>query len=59
VNMASRMQETGLPDEIQVSEFTCNLLKDHNQSKDKYRLEPRGLVQVKGKGEVNTYLLKD
>ena len=53
VNMASRMEQTGLPDTIQVSEFTYNLLKN------KCRLESRGLVQVKGKGEVNTYLLKD
>jgi guanylate cyclase len=53
VNMASRMEETSLPDTIQVSELTYNLLKN------KCRLESRGLVQVKGKGKVNTYLLKE
>jgi adenylate cyclase len=52
VNMASRMEKTSFPDVIQVSELTYHLLKD------KYKLESRGLVLIKGKGEVNTYLLK-
>ena len=52
VNMASRMEKTGLPDTIQVSEFTYNLLKDS------HILQPRGLIEIKGKGEVNTYFLK-
>jgi guanylate cyclase len=52
VNMASRMEKTGLPDTIQVSEATYQLLKTH------HTLEPRGLIEIKGKGEVNTYLLK-
>jgi guanylate cyclase len=52
VNMASRMEQTALPGTIQVSEATQKLLK-----KD-YKLESRGLIEVKGKGEVNTYLLK-
>ena len=52
VNMASRMEKTGLPDTIQVSEFTYQLLKAH------HTLESRGLIAIKGKGEVNTYLLK-
>ncbi len=52
VNMASRMEKTGLPDTIQVSEFTYNLLKDS------HTFEPRGLIEIKGKGEVNTYFLK-
>jgi adenylate cyclase len=53
VNMASRMEKTGLPGTIQVSEATYELLKT------KHTLESRGLIQIKGKGEVNTYLLKD
>jgi adenylate cyclase len=52
VNMASRMEQTAMPDSIQVSEATYKLIK-----KD-YKLEARGLVQIKGKGEVNTYQLK-
>ena len=52
VNMASRMEKTSLSDSIQVSEVTYNLIKNN------YRLESRGLIEIKGKGEVNTYLLK-
>ena len=52
VNMASRMEKTGLPGTIQVSETTYQLLKNH------YTLESRGPIEIKGKGEVNTYLLK-
>lgn len=53
VNMASRMEQTGLVDEIQVSESTYALLKEN------YTFETRHDVQVKGKGLVNTYLLKN
>lgn len=53
VNMASRMEQTGLVDEIQVSESTYALLKND------YNFETRRDVQVKGKGLVNTYLLKN
>jgi len=52
VNMASRMEQTALPGTIQVSEATQKLLKND------YKLESRGLIEIKGKGEVNTYLLK-
>ncbi|MFL9610099.1 adenylate/guanylate cyclase domain-containing protein [Methylobacillus sp. Pita2] len=52
VNIASRMEHTGLPNEIQVSAATYELLKQD------YLLEPRHGVDVKGKGKVSTYLLK-
>lgn len=52
VNMASRMEQTALPGTIQVSEETYSLIKDD------YKFEARGLVKIKGKGEVNTYQLK-
>jgi adenylate cyclase len=52
VNMASRMEKTGLPGTIQVSDFTYQLLKA------KHKFKSRGLIEVKGKGEVNTYFLK-
>ena len=51
VNMASRMEKNGLPGMIQVSEFTYNLIKD------KHEFEARGLIPIKGKGKVNTYIL--
>lgn len=52
VNMASRMEKNGLPGMIQVSEFTYNLIKD------RHVFEARGLIPIKGKGKVNTYILK-
>ena len=52
VNMASRMEKTGLPGTIQVSDSTYQLLKA------KHKFKARGLIEVKGKGEVNTYFLK-
>lgn len=50
VNTASRMESSGIPGRIQVSESTYELLKD------KYRFENRGTVNVKGKGEMTTYM---
>ena len=52
VNMASRMEHYGLPNVIQVTEPCYMLLKDY------FEFEPRGLISVKGKGEVATYILK-
>lgn len=51
VNVASRMEHLSLPDVIQVTEPTYNLLRHH------YTFESRGAIAVKGKGEVNTYIL--
>lgn len=51
VNTASRMESHGIPGAIQVTESTYNLLKH------KYQLESRGNINVKGKGEMITYLL--
>jgi len=52
VNIASRMESHGIPSEIQVSEATYQLLKE------KFILERRGPIEIKGKGEMVTYLLK-
>ncbi|XP_055345480.1 adenylate cyclase type 3-like isoform X2 [Paramacrobiotus metropolitanus] len=52
VNVASRMESTGQPNSIQVTEETMLLLKQFG-----YRFESRGLVYVKGKGELATYCL--
>ncbi len=51
VNIASRMESQGLPGYIQVTEATYELLKD------KYIFEKRGLLLVKGRGEMITYWL--
>jgi class 3 adenylate cyclase len=52
VNTASRMESHGMGGEIQVTRATYEKLKDE------YVLEPRGAINVKGKGELETWLLK-
>ncbi len=54
VNTASRMESTGLPNEIQVTENFANSLQSYNIT-----CEERGEINIKGKGIVKTYLLKD
>src|SRR5688572_10186252 len=51
VNMASRMESHGTPDDIQITGATCALLDDE------FVTESIGLVQVKGKGEIETWRL--
>jgi class 3 adenylate cyclase len=51
VNTASRMQTTGVPGCIQVTERTRDLLGD------RYLFQERGRIQVKGKGQMRTYFL--
>ncbi|MEG4234915.1 adenylate/guanylate cyclase domain-containing protein [Microcoleus sp. Pol11C3] len=52
VNTASRMESHGLPGSIQVTETT------YQQLREKYSFENRGAIEVKGKGQMTTYLLK-
>jgi class 3 adenylate cyclase len=51
VNTASRMETTGVPGCIQVTERTRDLLGD------RYLFQERGMIQVKGKGKMLTYFL--
>jgi adenylate cyclase len=51
VNMASRMESHGTPDCIQITRSTWELLRDD------FMAEPLGLVDVKGKGTVETWRL--
>ncbi|MEG4403514.1 adenylate/guanylate cyclase domain-containing protein [Microcoleus sp. MON2_D5] len=51
VNTASRMESHGITGRIQVSHYTYELLQD------KYEFEDRGEIEIKGKGEMQTYLL--
>jgi class 3 adenylate cyclase len=51
VNTASRMESTGLPGRIQVTESTFKLLENQ------FEFEPRGPIEIKGKGAMNTFLL--
>ena len=52
VNMASRMEQTALTNTIQLSEETHQLIKQN------FDFSVRKQVQIKGKGKVNTYMLK-
>lgn len=52
VNTASRMESQGLPGRIQVTAATYERLCE------KFVFEERGVLQVKGKGEMVTYFLK-
>ncbi len=52
VNIASRMESSGMANGIQVTESTYLLLKD------RYICQPRGEVLIKGKGSMPTYWLQ-
>jgi class 3 adenylate cyclase len=51
VNTASRMESSGEPGKIQVSE---EFYRHINQD---YQCEPRGQIEIKGKGPMNLYFL--
>jgi guanylate cyclase len=52
VNTAARMESHGIPDAIQVTEDVYETLRD------RFSFTPRGPVQIRGKGEMTTYLLE-
>ncbi|MCZ6568159.1 MAG: adenylate/guanylate cyclase domain-containing protein [Actinobacteria bacterium] len=52
INSASRMESEGVPGRIQVTEDVYQRLRD------RYRFEPRGVIPVKGKGDMRTYFLE-
>jgi guanylate cyclase len=51
VNTASRMEYQGTPNRIQVTRATCELLRED------FELELRGTIEVKGKGQMETWYL--
>jgi class 3 adenylate cyclase len=53
VNMASRMESTGVPGSIQVTRSV------YEQLKDEYEFEKRGAIDVKGKGLIETWLVHE
>jgi class 3 adenylate cyclase/HAMP domain-containing protein len=53
VNTASRMESHGVPGRIHVTEAT------YQQLKDEFDFESRGTMEIKGKGMMQTYLLKE
>lgn len=52
VNVASRMDSTGVLDHIQVTQEVCDILQPRG-----YPLQCRGSIEVKGKGSMVTYFL--
>jgi adenylate cyclase len=52
VNIASRMESHGIPGRVQVSAATYELITAQ------YECEPRGTVQIKGVGPMETYLVR-
>lgn len=53
VNVASRMDSTGVLDQIQVTQDVYNILEPRG-----YKLKCRGKINVKGKGSMITYILQ-
>jgi len=53
VNVASRMDSTGVLDHIQVTEEVHEIVKDNTA----YSFNCRGSINVKGKGTMTTYLM--
>ncbi|XP_055549129.1 uncharacterized protein LOC129732346 [Wyeomyia smithii] len=53
VNTASRMESTGSSWRIHMSQQTCDLLEQAGG----YVIEPRGPIEIKGKGKMHTYWL--
>lgn len=52
VNIASRLESSGIPGRIQISSTTAELLQDSIE------LESRGSIPIKGKGEMEVWLVE-
>ncbi len=52
VNTAARMESHGLPGAVQVSSAMHEVIAEH------FALEPRGTIAIKGKGSMETWLLR-
>lgn len=52
VNTASRMESSGEPGKVNISEATYSLVKD------KFNFEARGMIQAKNKGPINMYFVE-
>jgi len=53
VNIASRMESSGVPGKIQISDTTRKLIELD------YKFEARGPVEIKGKGKMDTFIVSD
>lgn len=53
VNMASRMESAGVPGKVNVSAYTFDLIRNA------YKCTYRGKVSIKGKGDIDMYLVDE
>jgi guanylate cyclase len=53
VNLASRLESHGLPGKIQIAQSTHDEIHDH------FHCVHRGAINIKGKGEIDTWFLED
>ncbi|XP_052740371.1 guanylate cyclase 32E-like [Bicyclus anynana] len=53
VNTAARMESTGEPQRVHISNETYRLLKQHGG----FRFKERGIINIKGKGDMKTWWL--
>ena len=53
MNLASRMESHGVAGQIHVSEAV------YERVKGRFRVEPRGDIEIKGKGLMPTYLIRN
>ncbi|KPM02124.1 adenylate cyclase type 2-like protein 3, partial [Sarcoptes scabiei] len=58
VNVASRMESTGVIGRIQLTQETAKIILQVQGYTKYFTLEPRGSIKVKGKGSLQTYLVK-
>lgn len=56
VNTASRMESNSAANRIHCSDSSAELLKEQHP---KLKLNPRGTIQVKGKGDMNTFWVNE
>ncbi len=52
VNTAARMESHGIPNKIHMSADTAEIIKD------RFAIESRGIMEIKGKGAMETFLLR-
>lgn len=55
INCASRMESHGVPNHIQISESVYTALT--SSERNCFQVEPRGYIDIKGKGLMKTYLI--
>lgn len=53
MNVGSRMENSSLPNNVQISSPFYSKLKGDKS----FTFEPRGIIDIKGKGEMKTYFI--